>query len=150
MTNDEPTVRALFVAFQIQWNARDAAAIAALFAENGNIVGFDGSPVDGRAAIASHLGDIFAHHQTAAYIGIVRNVRFPSEHSALLSAVVGMVPPGGNDINPAVNTVQSLVASRHDGKWLIDLLQSTPAAFHGRPDASEALTQELRQALGGR
>lgn len=144
---NDAEIRALYAAFHRRWNARDAAAIAELFADDGNLVGFDGSQVDGRPAIASHLGEIFAHHQTAAYIGIVRDVRFPTTDSALLLAVAGMVPPGQDDINPAVNTVQSLLASRHDGGWRIDLLQSTPAASHGRPEASEALTEELRQAM---
>jgi hypothetical protein len=31
------------------WNGREAAAFAALFAVDGNVAGFDGSPVDGRA-----------------------------------------------------------------------------------------------------
>ena len=146
MSVNDGEIRALYAEFHRRWNARDGAAIAELFADEGSIVGFDGSPVDGRAAIAWHLGDIFAHHQTAAYIGIVRGVRFPTSDSAILLAVAGMVPPGGDDINPAVNTVQTLIASKRDG-WRIDLLQSTPTAFHGRPEASEALTEELRLAL---
>lgn len=147
MNVNDGEVRALFAEFHRRWNARDAAAIAELFADDGSIVGFDGSAVDGRLAIASHLGEIFAHHQTAAYVGIVRSVRFPTPDSVLLLAVAGMVPPGQDDINPAVNTVQTLVASIRDGRWRIELLQSTPAALHGRPEASEALTEELRQAL---
>ena len=31
--------------------------------------------------------------------------------------------------------------------WRVVLLQTTPAAFHGRPDLAEALTRELRQLL---
>jgi hypothetical protein len=58
-----------------------------------------------------------------------------------------MVPPGASDINPATNAVQSLVAVRREGVWRIALFHNTPAAFHGRPEESEKLTDELRAAL---
>ncbi len=39
------------------------------------------------------------------------------------------------------------VLTERDGALWIALLQNTPAAFHGRPDASEALTRELTEVL---
>lgn len=132
------------------WNDCDAAAFAALFTEDGNVVGFDGSMVDGRDAIRSHLEGIFADHHPAAYVGKVREVRELSGTGAvLLRAVVGMVPPGADDLNPDVNAVQCMVAVPDDGDATtlrIALLQSTPAAFHGRPDEVGALTAELRHS----
>ena len=78
----------------------------------------------------------------------MREVRLLGDDSALLRAVVGMVPPGQSDINPAVNSIQSVVAEHVAGPtWRVVLLQTTPAAFHGRPDLAEALTRELRQLL---
>jgi uncharacterized protein (TIGR02246 family) len=129
------------------WNARDAEAFAALFTSDGSIVGFDGSQVDGSARIAGHLLGIFADHPTASYVGIVREVRLLSDAVVVVRAVVGMVPPGGTDINPAVNAVQSLVAIGTADGWRIALFQNTPAALHGRPEAVQALTDELRAAL---
>jgi uncharacterized protein (TIGR02246 family) len=129
------------------WNQRSAGDFAALFSENGSVVGFDGSQMHGRAAIAAELGRIFADHQTAPYVGKVREVRLLAPDVALLRAIVGMVPPGQADINPAVNAVQSLVATRQAGAWRIALFQNTPAQFHGRPDLAEQLTSELRQLL---
>lgn len=129
------------------WNTRDAAAFAALFDEEGNVVGFDGSPMNGRVEIEATLRQIFADHVTAAYVGKVRGVRFLTSDVAVLRAVVGMVPPGGADINPAVNAVQTLVAAWRSGQWRIALFQNTPAQFHGRPELSAALTEELRQLL---
>ena len=64
----------------------------------------------------------------------------------MLRAVAGMVPAGQDDLLPALNAVQSLVAVQREGQWRIALFQNTPAAFHGRPEAVEALTEELRQA----
>ena len=58
-----------------------------------------------------------------------------------------MVAPGTSDLNPAVNAIQSLVLIERDGTLWIALFQNTPAAFHGRPDASEALTRELTEVL---
>ena len=58
-----------------------------------------------------------------------------------------MVPPGQTDLNPAVNAIQTLVAAKRNNRWLIAMYQNTPAAFHGRPDIAQALTDELRQKL---
>ncbi|MEW6605443.1 MAG: SgcJ/EcaC family oxidoreductase, partial [Thermoproteota archaeon] len=79
------------------WNRRDAAAMASLFADDGNIIGFDGSQVDGQDGIRSHLSRIFSDHPTAAYVGKVREVRFLAPEVAILRAVAGMVPPGQSD-----------------------------------------------------
>lgn len=143
----EEEVRKLYHRLLEQWNQRNATGMAALFTATGNVIGFDGSQMNGQSEIASILGGIFAHHQTATYVGKVREVRFLNDDTALLRAVVGMVPPGGADINPAVNAIQSLVATRPAGEWRIALFHNTPAALHGQPEASAALTAELRQLL---
>ena len=129
------------------WNRRSAADFAALFAEDGSVVGFDGSQMNGRAAIAAELGRIFADHRTGAYVGIVRDVRWLSPEAALLRAVGGLVPDGKHELNPAANSIQSLVAARTAGAWQIVHYTNTPAQFHGRPDLAEALSAELRQLL---
>lgn len=143
----ENEVGTLYEALLTAWNQRDAERFASLFAQSGNVVGFDGSVVNGQAEIATHLRDIFAHHQTPAYIGVCREIRQLSADVAIVRAVAGMMPPGGSDINPAANAIQTLVVARHDGTWRIELFQNTPAAFHGRPEESASLTQELREAL---
>ncbi len=129
------------------WNRRAADEFAALFTEAGSVVGFDGSQVNGRPDVALHLREIFAHHATPRYLGKVREVRFPTDDVAILRAVSGLIPPGQSDLNPALNAVQTLVAARHAGAWRVEMYQNTPAAFHGRPDLSEALTEELRNLL---
>jgi hypothetical protein len=43
--------------------------------------------------------------------------------------------------------VQSMIAFREPDGWRIALFQNTPAAFHGRSEDSERLTDELRQVL---
>jgi uncharacterized protein (TIGR02246 family) len=143
---DEQPVRDLYLGWLAAWNRRSADAMAALVAPDGVIVGFDGSQMAGPAEVAAQIGQIFHDHQTAPYIGIVRTVKFLSPDVALLHAVVGMVARGTADINPAVNAIQSLVATRDRDAWRITLFQNTPAAFHGRPELSDALTAELRAA----
>ena len=143
----EVQVRALYQSLLDAWNRHSAEDFATLFMPDGNVVGFDGSPIDGKSEIESHLRQIFTSHETAAYVGKVREVRLLTDDVALLRSVAGMVPPGGTDLNPGVNAVQSLVAVRSNAQWRIALFQNTPAAFHGRPEASQALTDELRELL---
>jgi uncharacterized protein (TIGR02246 family) len=140
-------IRKLYEQILIAWNQRDAAAMAACFEQNGNLVGFDGSQVDSRVAIEAHLRPIFASHPTPSYVAKMREIRMLRADLGILRAVAGMVPPGSNEINPALNTVQTLVAIRNGDDWRAALFQSTPAAWHGRPQESAALTEELRDVL---
>jgi uncharacterized protein (TIGR02246 family) len=144
---DEAAISALHHQLLECWNWRSAADFAALFTTDGNVIGFDGSQVNGRVEIESHLHSIFTDHEPAEYVGKIREVRLLAPDVAILRAVAGMVPPGQTDLDPAVNTIQTLVAVKRDEVWRIALYQNTPAQFHGRPDLSEALTQELRQLL---
>ncbi len=144
---DEAGVRVLYFAIIDAWNRRDAAGMAALFTEDGTVVGFDGSQNTGRAEIESIQRMIFEHHQTGKYVGIFRDVRFLDDDAALARMVAGVVPHGEDDIKPEINSVQSLVAVRRDGRWLAAHYHNTPAALHGQPELAEALTRELREAL---
>lgn len=129
------------------WNRRDADALASLFTADATVVGFDGSQMNGVVQIASELRAIFAHHQTASYVAKIREIRQLDTYTTLLRAVVGMAPPGGGELNPAVNAIQSLLVVNHTGEPRIALLQNTPAAFHGRPHLAEGLTRELTDVL---
>jgi uncharacterized protein (TIGR02246 family) len=148
MTDDyERALQALYRSLLAAWNADDADAFAAPFADDGQVVGFDGSEIAGRATIAEQMAAIFADHATGSYVGIVRSVRPLGADAALLRAVSGVVPAGESDLKPELNAIQSLVAERRDGNWKIILYHNTPAQFHGRPELAEALTEELRGQL---
>jgi uncharacterized protein (TIGR02246 family) len=121
--------------------------MAALFAEEGEVIGFDGSQMSGPAEIAAVLQQIFADHPTPTYVATVRSVGLLSPETALLHAVAGLVPRGQSDLNPQLNAIQTLVATKGDGHWRIALFQNTPAQFHGRPELAQQLTDELRQLL---
>jgi uncharacterized protein (TIGR02246 family) len=127
------------------WNRRDAAGMAALFTHDGSLVGFDGSQIDGGPqSVQAHLAPIFSSHATPAYVGKVREVRQLAPKVSLVRAVTGMVPEGRHGLNPALNTIHTLVAVEGGGTWRAAMFQSTPAAFHGRPDLAQALSEELR------
>jgi uncharacterized protein (TIGR02246 family) len=143
----ENAVRALYGWLLDAWNVRDADAYASLFAEHATVIGFDGSLMRGPEALRAELSRIFADHETATYVSIVRDVRTPSADAALLLADAGMVPRGGIEIMPQVNARQTLLATHSGGEWRIALFQNTPAALHGRDDLRDALTAELRQVL---
>lgn len=144
---DESDVRALYQALLSAWNERDAGGYADCFAPDGHTVGFDGSQLDGRAEIEQRLSRIFMDHPTASYVSKIRGIQFLTHDVALLRAVVGMVRGARSDLIPDVNAVQSMVAVRKPDQWRILLFQNTPAAFHGSPEMSEHLTEELRQVL---
>jgi uncharacterized protein (TIGR02246 family) len=145
--SDEAEVRALYEQLLDGWNRDDAEAFAAPFAEDGEVVGFDGSQNKGRSEIAAEMARIFADHPTGTYVGKVLSVRVVGSEAALLRAVAGIVPAGHSDIDPRLNTVQRLVAEQREGGWRVVLYHNTPAQFHGRPELVEGLTDELRTAL---
>jgi uncharacterized protein (TIGR02246 family) len=129
------------------WNANDAEAMAAAIAADGLVIGYDGSQMFGREEVASQVGQIFADHKTATYVAKVRSVKRLGSDAALLHAVVGMVSPGGTELMPERNAIQTVVASRENGGWYASLFQTTPAQFHGRPELTEQLTGELSELV---
>jgi uncharacterized protein (TIGR02246 family) len=145
--SQDDRIRSLYIDFIDGWNRRSGAAVAAGFADDGDIIGFDGTHHHGRLGIAAEFRQIFGSHRTPAYVGLIRSVRPVAEGVAVLMAHAGMLPPDANDLDPDLNAVHTLVAVDEGGRWKISLFQSTPAAWHQHPEAREALTQELRGLL---
>lgn len=145
--HQEQEIRHLYQALLDSWNRQDARAFAALFADDGNTIGFDGSLMQGSEHIAQELSRIFSSHKVSRYVSIIREVRRVSPSVCLLRANAGMVPPGKAEINPKVNVVQTLLAQEQAGQLRIILYQNTPAALHERQDLSEQLTRELQAVL---
>ncbi len=138
---------ALYAGLLEAWNRRDAHGFAVLFALDGSAIGFDGSEMIGRPQIGTTLRGIFESHETAMYVAKVREVRTLGADALLLRAVVGMMPRGKTELNPEANAIQSLVIVEDDYELQIALLQNTPAALHGRPQAVAELTDELRAVV---
>jgi uncharacterized protein (TIGR02246 family) len=157
MTADNPPgsdwdrgTRELYARLLEAWDKRNARDFALLFASDGNLIGFDGSQVNGQLEVGAHVTEIFTHHQTPRYVSIVRDVKSLANDVTLLRANTGLVPPGKDDIDPALNAVQAMIAVLKGGAWKIALFQNTPAAFHERPDLVKKLTGELRSRLRAR
>jgi len=129
------------------WNNQDGPGMASLFTDDGNVVGFDGSQMNRQAQIETELSRIFTSHKTARYVWKIQEIRFLSSTVALLRAIVGMVPPDKKNLNPARNAIQSLIATEQSGSWRICLFQNTPAQLDGRPEAVDAMTEELTKLL---
>lgn len=129
------------------WNNQNGVGMASLFTENANVIGFDGSQMNGRLEIETELKQVFANHRTARYVWKVEEIRFLHSQIALLRAIVGMVPPGKTELNSATNAIQSLIAVKQNDLWKISLFQNTPAQFHGRPELVDAMTKELSKLL---
>ena len=143
----DAAARELYTQLLQAWDKRNARNYALLFASDATLVGFDGSQVSGQLDIGAHVSQVFSHHQTPRYVGIVREVRLMAPDVTLLRANSGLIPPGKDDIDPTLNAVQSLVAVRKSGSWKIALFQNTPAQFHMHPEQVKALTDELRARL---
>jgi uncharacterized protein (TIGR02246 family) len=146
-STDETEVRMRYQQLLEGWDKRIAEEMVEPFTKDGELIGFDGSHIAGRAEIASHLHQIFTDHLTPTYVSKVRGIRFLSPEVAVLNAVAGMVPPGQTDLEPKLNAVQTMIAVKNEDKWRIALFQNTPAQFHGRPELVQKMTEELRQLL---
>jgi uncharacterized protein (TIGR02246 family) len=129
------------------WDKRNARDFALQFTADASLVGFDGSQVNGQLDIGAHLTEVFTHHQTPRYVTIVRDVRQIANDVTLLRANTGLIPAGKNDIDPALNAVQSMVAVQKSGNWKIALFHNTPAKLDMRPDLAKQLTEELRTKM---
>ena len=143
--SDHDVLKSVYQDLLAAWNRRSGEDFAGQFAEDGEVVGFDGSEIKGRGAIASEMQRIFMDHETGQYVGKVRQVHLVTPQAALIRAVAGVVPAAQSDLNPALNSIQSLVLRKSGDRWQIVLYQNTPAQFHGRPALVEKLTAELQQ-----
>lgn len=146
---DEVALRHLYRDMLRHLNARHAAEFADLFAPNGVLITIDGTTVSGRVEIEAQLGEIFNAYDTPVYVQKVREIRILSDEIAILYGCVGLLSPETQSINPALNTMQALVAHKQGAAWRIVHFQNTPARFHGRPDLAAQMTQELERVLPG-
>jgi uncharacterized protein (TIGR02246 family) len=148
-TDDESVVRSLYFQMIDGWNKGSGDAFAAPFAEDGDLVGFDGMHLRGRQEIASFHQQLFdTFVKGSRLVGKIRNVRFLTPDVAIMHAVGGTIMDGQTDIEPERNSVHTLVAMKgNDGKWRLAAFQNTRAQYIGRPDMSNKLTEELRKEM---
>jgi len=123
---DEAAVRALYQQLMDGWNQGSGAAFAAVFTEDGHLVGFDGTHFKGREEIAPFHQQLFDKWlKGSRLVGRVEDVRFLSPDVALMHAVGGTVMRGKSEPTPERDSIQTLVAVRQDGEWRLAAFQNT-------------------------
>jgi uncharacterized protein (TIGR02246 family) len=123
---DEAAVRALYQQLMDGWNQGSGAAFAAVFTEDGDLVGFDGTHFKGRQEIAPFHQQLFDKWlKGSRLVGRVEDVRFLSPDVALMHAVGGTVMRGKSEPAPERDSIQTLVAVRQNGEWRLAAFQNT-------------------------
>ncbi len=123
---DEAAVRDLFRELMDGWNRGSGDAFAATFAEDGDLVAFDGTHFHGRQEIAPFHQELFDKWlKGTRLVGRVKNVRFLTPDVALMHAVGSTVMRGKSEPAPERNSIQTLVAVRRDGEWRLAAFQNT-------------------------
>ena len=123
---DEAAVRALYQQMMDGWNQGSGDAFAAVFTEDGDLVGFDGTHLKGREEIAPFHQQLFDKWlKGSRLVGQVKDVRFLSPDAALMHAVGGTVMRGKSEPSPERDSIQTLVAIRQGGdQWRLAAFQN--------------------------
>ena len=146
---DEAAICALYQQAMDGWNRGSGEAFAAPFAEDSDLVGFDGTHLKGRQEITSFHQQLFdTYVKGTRLVGKISSVRFLTSDVALMHVIGGTIMAGQTDIEPERNSVQTLVATKDNkGEWRLAAFQNTRAQYLGRPEQAQALTAELRRLL---
>lgn len=151
---DETSIRALYWRTMDGWNTGSGAAFAAAWAEDGCLVGFDGTQFMGRAAIAQfHDPLLKTHLKGTRLVGDVTDVVFPAPDVAVFHARGGTIMPSGSKPTPERDSIQTLVAVRRAGEWQLLAFQNTRVRPMGRDAAGTLLwlvTDWLFKVLKGK
>lgn len=134
---DEAAVRGLYQQLIDGWNRGSGAGFAAAFAEDGDLVAFDGTHFEGREEIAPFHQQLFDKWMKGTrLVGQVQDVRFLSPDVALVHAVGSTIMNGKHEPSPERDSIQTLVATRQEGEWRLAALQNTRVRPIGRNAAS--------------
>ena len=122
----EADVRALYQQLMDAWNRGSGADFAAVFAEHGDLVAFDGTHFKGPHEIGPFHQELFDKWlRGSRLVGQVTTVRFLAPDVALIHAVGGTVLPGKTEPAPERDSIQTLVARRQAGEWRLAAFQNT-------------------------
>jgi uncharacterized protein (TIGR02246 family) len=137
---EEAAVRELYRRLLDGWNRGSGGAFAAPFAEDGDLVAFDGTHFEGRREIEAFHQELFDRWMKGTrLVGQVEEVRFPGPDVAVMHASGSTVMRGKAEPSPERDSVQTLVAVREDGEWRLAAFQNTRVRPIGRNAASFVL-----------
>lgn len=133
MTTDKAAVRSLYQRLIDGWNVGNADAFAAPFAEDGDLVAFDGTHFKGRSEIVPFHRSLFRTYLKGTRLtGEVEDLRFLSNNVALMHATGSTIMRGRFRPSPERNSIQTLVAVRLNGSWQLAAFQNTRVRPMGR------------------
>ncbi|MGH9212147.1 MAG: SgcJ/EcaC family oxidoreductase [Acidimicrobiales bacterium] len=113
---DEAAVRSLYTQLTDAWNRGNGADFAAGFADDGDLVAFDGTHYTGREQIAVVHQDLFDKWMKGTrLVGTVEQVRFLGPDVAVMHAIGNTIARGKSKPNRARASIQTLVATRVTG-----------------------------------
>jgi uncharacterized protein (TIGR02246 family) len=126
---DKASISTLYFQMIDGWNNGSGSIFAAPFAEDGDLVGFDGTRLKGRQNIASFHQQLFdTILKGSRLVGKIRNMRFLTKDVAIMHAVGGAIMDGQADIEPERNSFHTIVVKRDNpnvGYWFITSFQNT-------------------------
>jgi uncharacterized protein (TIGR02246 family) len=115
------------------WNQGSGEAFAAAFAEDGHLIGFDGTHLKGREEIALFHQPLFDKWlKGSRLVGQVTKVQFLSPDVALMHATGGTIMGGQSKPSPERDSIQTLVAVNRNGEWRLAAFQNTRLRPMGR------------------
>lgn len=137
---DEKAIRATAEDFVNAFNAADAKALGALWAEDAEYTDESGQSHHGRAAIASLYAAMFKEHPGASMAVTVESVRFLGPDIAVEKGISRLKSPAG-EASAARYTV---VHARRDGKWIMVDCRDAPYV----PGSNEDYLKDLAWLVG--
>lgn len=140
--SDEAAIRAGAKAYAAAFNRQDAAALAAMFAEDAEQIDGDGTMTRGRDAIGKRIAAGFKARPASKMQLKIESVRLAAANVALES---GSYTVRSNDGGEAMGTYSAVHVKQKDGKWLIESLRDTPAP---PPPSREEKLAELAWLVG--
>jgi len=129
---DEDAIRAIHQRMIDAWNAGDAAAFAAPFADEADFIAFEGTHLKGRREIAAFHQQIFDTVVKGTPLqNEVKFVRFLSVAFAVMHSVVRVTLRAQSEASPSRDSMQLTVVVKCDGEWRSESLDECPQVDDG-------------------
>jgi uncharacterized protein (TIGR02246 family) len=124
--SDIDAVRRLYTQLMDGWNTGSAEAFAAPFAEECVFIAFDGSRFRSRETLVRVHEPLFRTHlRGMRLVGEVGDVRFLGTDVAVMHATGRTILRGAARPAAERDSIQTLVALRHQGVWRLVAFQNT-------------------------
>ncbi|MFJ5925608.1 SgcJ/EcaC family oxidoreductase [Kitasatospora sp. NPDC092948] len=129
MTNvkDQQAVGAVPQRMIAAWAGNDAAAFAALFADDGTMILPGDIFQKGRGRIEQFMTAAYAGpYKGTTVFGAPLDVRFPTPDTAILITQGGVIAPGETEVAPEREIRATWVLAKQSEEWLITAYHNSP------------------------